>query len=86
MKQAPNSVGIEVALPQKKERAKKEKIFNMNQMLSISPAVVYSSYESKPPCLKNQSSITVSRRYCRAKTEGNDTNRSISSSISYYKA
>lgn len=84
-KQVPNSVGIEVVLPQKKERSKKEKIYNTHQMLSISPAVVYSSYEGKPPYLKNQSSIMVSRRYCRAKTEGGETNRSISSSLSYYK-
>lgn len=84
-KQVPSSVGIEVVLPQKKERGKKEKIFNTNQMLSISPAVVYSSYEGKQPYLKNQSSITASRRYCWAKTEGGDTNRSISSSLSYYK-
>lgn len=83
--QVPNSVGIKVALPHKKQSHKKEKIYNTNQMLSISPAVVYSSYEGKKPYLKNQSSIMVSRRYCRAKTESGETNRSISSSLSYYK-
>lgn len=54
-------------------------------MLSISSAMVYSSYEGKKPYATNKSSLVVSRRYCRAKTEGGETNRSISSSLSYYK-
>jgi hypothetical protein len=90
-KLAPNSIGIPTNLIEVKRRrlaleAKQQKLNDNRQLLNITPVVVYTAIESiKKTQVRTNSTITINRRYFRAKTEGGFTQRSDSPFLTQHK-